>query len=135
MSDLGSFAFRFHETANSLRDFDRALRYLRQSTGKKPERAREEVNHLLKVLDPITEALNGSISGRALFDEQYAVNELQHRSTKDWQNRRLEIIGLTKRLASGVHELTKSDLAILNDIADAVGTECAGLFHRISGRS
>ncbi len=135
MSDLGSFSFRFHETTNSLRDFDSALRYLRQRSIQGPDRTREEVAHLLRVLKPVTEVLNGTLSGTAIFDEQFLVSTLRQRSTREWQLRRTEIIELTQKLMSGKYALSANDLSILNDVADAMGTECASLFRRIGGRS
>jgi hypothetical protein len=87
------------------------------------------------VLKPVTEVLNGTLSGTAIFDEQFLVSTLRQRSTREWQLRRTEIIELTQKLMSGKYALSANDLSILNDVADAMGTECASLFRRIGGRS
>jgi len=135
MSDFGLFASRFHSNTNSLRHFDEALRYFKHAhVQKSSTETSSQVQKLLFVLKPIAEMLDGYLSKSVNLDEQNILKILQHRHTNDWQRYREQIMQLTHRLMTGDAKINASDFEILNDIADAIDTECANLFRRISGR-
>ncbi len=136
MSDFGLFASRFRDSANSLRLFDEALRYFKQSkTRSDSDQTPAQLGKLLSVLRPVTELLEGRLSDSRDFDEQNVVETLHRRHPQDWQRFRTQIVQLTLKLKSGQTGLGKDDFVILNDVADAIDTECASLFRRMSGRA
>jgi len=135
MSNLGLFASRFHYSTNSLRQFDEALRYFkRPNVQRDSTETQSQIEKLLFVLKPIAEMLNGRLSETINFDERGIVEILQQRRAKDWQRYRELIIQLTAKFISGNTNITENDFKILNDVADAIDTECANLFRRMSGR-
>jgi hypothetical protein len=136
MSDFGLFASRFRDSSNSLRLFDEALRYFKQSKAKSDsDQAPVQRGKLLSVLRPVTELLQGRLSDSRDFDEQNVVETLQRRHPQDWQRFRTQMVQLTVKLKSAQTSLGKDDFVILNDVADAIDTECASLFRRMSGRA
>lgn len=135
MSDLSSFISRFHDNTNLLKQFDDALRYFKHLTRQEdPEKTKKQLQKLLLILKPIGELLNGRLSDTLRFDEQSIIEILQQRHPKDWQQYRGHVIALADKLNSGNTNFTENDYNVLNDIADAVDTECANLFRRLSER-
>jgi len=135
MSNFGLFASKFHDSTNSLRQFDEALRYLkRPNILKESPETQVHIQRLLFVLRPIAETLNGRLSETVNFDERSIVEILHQRQMKDWQRSKELIIQLTDKLVSGELDISETDFKMLNDIADAIDTECANLFRRMSGR-
>ncbi len=135
MSDLGLFAARLHQSTDSLRRFDEAMRYFKKVNAR--EDSAEAPNQLRKltfVLEPIAELLNGKLSRVTGFDEKSIVEILHLRHSKDWQEYREHILSLAARLESGHTSFDTHEFELLNDVADAVDSECATLFKRISGR-
>jgi len=135
MSDFGLFASRFRESTTSLKSFDEAVRYFRK-VGVQPglPETQMQVRKLLLVLDPVANSLRGKLSDSMNFDELGVVEILRHRRTKDWQRYRQSVIQLAEKLGSGETGLGKADFDILNDVGDAIDTECTSLFRRMSGR-
>ena len=135
MSDLGLFASRFHRSTDSLRRFNSAIRYFRrQDVDKGSEETTQQVQKLLFVLRPISELLDGRLSESNELDEHSLIEILRRRHRTDWQTYRWRIIQLTRRLDSHAVDVLPNDFDVLNDVADAVDTECANLFKRIRGR-
>src|SRR3989442_1565469 len=126
MSDFGLFASRFRDSTNSLRLFDEALRYFKQSKSRSDsDQTPVQLGKLLSVLRPVTELLEGRLSDSRDFDEQNVIETLQLRHPQDWQRFRTQMVQLTVKLKSGQTSLGKDDFVILNDVADAIDTECA----------
>lgn len=135
MTNCGLYAHRFHHTTNSLRRFDEALRYFKRTNVQEgSNETLEQTQKLLFALKPIAELLNGQLSETMNFDEHSVVEILWQRHARDWQRYKESIIQLTNELTSGNRILTNNDFEILNDVADAIDTECANLFRRMSGR-
>jgi hypothetical protein len=135
MSDLSTFISRFHDNTNLLKQFDEALRYFKHlSIQEDLEKTQKQLQKLLLILRPISEILKGRLSDTLRFDEQSVIEILQQRHIKDWQHYKEYIITLADKLSSGNTNLTENDYNILNDVADAIDTECANLFRRLSER-
>jgi hypothetical protein len=79
--------------------------------------------------------LNRHLSETVDLDEKNIVETLQKRHIRNWQQYKEQIIQLNDKLTSGVTTITQNDFEILNDVADAIDTECANIFRRISGRT
>lgn len=135
MSDFGLLASRFNENTNLLRGFDEALRYFKESNiPRNPMQTSEQTEKLLYILRPVAEKLNGFLSKTMTFDEQTIVAILKQRRVKNWLRYQQQLIQITGNLSLGRTHLTKDDFEVLNDVADAMDTECANLFRRISGQ-
>ena len=135
MSNIGVFASKFSISSKSLKDFDEALKYLK--IRKKISRTKEnipKINNLLKVIKPITESINGRFSESLIINETNVVTNIKKRHESQWPTYKEKILKLYDKLNSGHFQLTERDIEILNDIADALDSECANLFYRISER-
>jgi hypothetical protein len=136
VSDFSLFASRFREGTSSLKSFDEAIRYFRRAgVSKNTADDKKQVQKLLLILNPVTTSLQGKLSESMYFDELSVVQILRQRRMRDWQRYRENVIKLTERLSSGEVSLRKDDFEVLNDVADAVDTECSSLFRRMSGRA
>jgi hypothetical protein len=136
MSDFGLFASRFRESTSSLKSFDEAIRYFRKADTKKDTSDnRVQLQKLLLVLDPVATSLEGRLSESMNFDELSVVQILRQRRMRNWQRYSENVIRLADELRSGEVNLRKDDFEVLNDVADAVNTECSSLFRRMSGRA
>lgn len=136
MSDLSLFASRFREGTSSLKSFDEAIRYFRRAdVNKNTADDQKQVQKLLLILTPVSTSLQGKLSESMNFDELNVVQILRQRRMRDWQRYRETVLKLTQRLSSGEVKLRKDDFEVLNDVADAVDTECSSLFRRMSGRA
>jgi len=136
VSDLSLFASRFREGTSSLKSFDEAIRYFRRAdVNKNTADDQKQVQKLLLILTPVSTSLQGKLSESMNFDELNVVQILRQRRMRDWQRYRETVLKLTQRLSSGEVKLRKDDFEVLNDVADAVDTECSSLFRRMSGRA
>lgn len=134
MSDFGLIATRLDATTESLRHFSNAIEYFRS----RPQRDQTEVHarfsDLLRVLEPISEGSNGKLSESLEVDELSMITILKQMHPRDWQPFRIKLKYITDKVRSSEPEISTEDLAVLEDVADAMDAECARLFKRISGR-
>jgi hypothetical protein len=93
-----------------------------------------ELEKMLAVLKPISEMLNGRLSNAMDFDEHEVLEILQSRHTEDWQAYKTRLLRLVEKLTARETDFVDEDFEALNDVADAVDTQCATLFKKISGR-
>jgi len=136
MGDLSIFTSRFSINSKSLREFDEALRYFKD--GKDVQRnleSKRAINKLLTVIDPIVESLRDSITKSVAINERGVVKIIMNRHSKEWPIYKDRIEKLHDKLNSDKFSLTKQDFRLLNDIADALDSECAHLFRRISEKT
>jgi hypothetical protein len=131
MSDFGLFTSKFRQSTNLLRDFDRALRYLKRSESHGDSQDAIPVGAILTVLKPISKMLEGNLSESTSFDEESVIEILYRRHGKFWQAYKERVIKLTNELESGKTKVSEDEFSTLNDIADAISIECATLFKRI----
>jgi len=134
MTDVGLFSNRFFVNTQALRKFDESVRFFRI---KRPlaevKTNRDKVQNLLRVLQPIRDGLNGKLSESMVIDDQGVVKILRDRHSLKWQSYCAQINDITARLEAEKIELSRDDLVLLNDIADALDSHCATLFRRIRG--
>jgi len=136
MSDFGLFASRFRESTSSLKSFDEAIRYFRKTdVSRSSAKDRMQAQKLLFVLNPVATSLEGRLSESMNFDELNVVQILRQRRVRDWQRYSKDVVAIAERLRYGEVTLVRDDFEVLNDVADAVNTECSILFRRMSGRA
>lgn len=133
MGDLSIFASRFSINSKSLREFDEALRYFKDRKDvQRNLESKVAIDRLLTVIDPIVKSLGASIAESAAINERSVVKIIRNRHSKEWPIYKDRIEKLHGRLNSDKFSLTKKDFRLLNDIAEALDSECAHLFRRIS---
>lgn len=135
MSDLGVYAAKFKTNHHSLEEFDNSLSFFR---GKEEittsPKITSFIDKLLTVLEPITENIQGRLSASMAISEHSIIDIIRERHSTEWQTYKEELIMLKLKLMQKKFTLTKKDFDILNDIADALDSECASLFRRMSER-
>jgi len=135
MGTLGIFASRFNVNTKSLEAFDEALRFFKKKEEiKKTSEVKANIDKLLDVIDPIIENIEGNLSESIAINERNVVDIIKERHHKEWPIYKKKIKHLHSKLNSDRFELSKSDIRLLNDIADALDAECANLFRRMSER-
>jgi len=135
MGDLGNYASKFNINSKSLKEFDDALRFVKEKKEitRTPETA-EIINKLLNVISPILESIKGSLSESIAINERSVASIIKNRHNRDWPTYREQIQKLYSKLTSSRITLSHGDFQLLNDIADALDAECANLFRRMSER-
>lgn len=135
MGDLGVYASKFNINSKSLKEFDDALRFLKENkkVTRTPEVA-DIINKLLNVINPILESINGNLSESIAINERSVVDIIRNRHNREWPTYRERIQKLHFKLSSNEFTLSQTDFQLLNDIADALDAECANLFRRMSER-
>ena len=133
MTELGIFSSEFSVNSKSLRDFDEALRFIREKkevtrTGK----AAKMIDKLLIVIHPITDVINGTLTESRAISERSVIEIIRSRHEQEWPTYRENILKLSAKLNSEKFKLSEDDFRLLNDIADALDAECANLFRRMS---
>ena len=133
MSDLGIFASKFSINSKSLKEFDDALRFIRgKNEITKTGKAAEMVDKLLNVICPISEAIKGNLSESTAINERSVVDILRNRHEREWPIYKERMLELSSKLKSAKFQLSKGDFHLLDDVADALDSECANLFRRMS---
>ncbi len=133
MGDLGIFASKFSINSKSLKEFDVALHYLRNGgeITRNPQE-KEMLEKLLNVLQPVSEVIKGNLSDSTTINERGIMETLKGRHDKEWGTYKDKILALNLKLNSERFTLSKEDLRLLNDIANALDAECVNLFRRMS---
>ncbi len=133
MGDLGIFASRFSINSKSLKEFDTALHYLRNSTViTKTPKEKEMIDKLVSVVYPISEAIKGKLSDSTVINERSILEILKVRHDKEWPTYKEGILKLNSKLGSDQFQFSNDNLLLLNDIANAIDAECVNLFRRMS---
>lgn len=133
MGDLGIFASRFSINSKSLKEFDSALHYLRNSTMiTQTPKEKELIDKLVSVVYPISEAIRGKLSDSTVINERSILEILKVRHDKEWPTYKEQILKLNSKLGSDQFQFSNDDLRLLNDIANAIDAECVNLFRRMS---
>jgi len=131
MSNLGIFASRFNNNSRSLREFDKAIALIKRNKDRK-DVSREELKKLLNVIKPIIEEIKNNMTTSTAISERNVTEILRSRNERIWPTYRQKLIELNTKLSSSDFLLEDTDLQILEDIADALDTECENLFRRLS---
>ena len=135
MGDLGLFASKFSMNSKSLREFDEALRLFRdEKIIQRTDVLADSIGKILNVITPITKAIKGELSTSTSINERRIIDILKIRHEKEWFTYKDHILEIKYKLNSEEFRLTKKEFQILNDIGDAIDSECAELFRRMSER-
>ena len=133
MSDISVFSSRFNSSSISLKEYDDVLRFLRKHKKIiKTSETDEKIQNILKVLEPISDVIEGRLSRNIAIDERSVVRTIKQRHEKEWYSYKFKILNLNSKLKSGKFALSEQDFEILNDVADALDIECSYLFKRLS---
>lgn len=132
MSDLTVFASKFNTSSKVLKDYDKTIRFLRKKDKvTKGPGVNEKISKLLKVINPISERLNGELSKSEVVSERDVIDIIKEKHGNKWPKFRQDILQLRSKLNSDQFKLSEADLRLLNDIGDALDTECETLFRRM----
>lgn len=135
LSNLGVLASKFNINNKSLKEFDESLHNIRGKEALlRSKTDKESINKLLNVISPISDLISGKLSESTNVSESRLIDIIKERHGHDWPMYRDRILKLNLKLKSDKIELTKNDLNLMNDIADALDSECTNLFHRMSER-
>lgn len=135
MSNIGLLASRFELTQRSLESFDNAIAFMRRGDLSNKSAISAALNALLGVLIPVTCAIKKELANPSDIDEMNVASILMKRTAQsDKASYKKALIGLTERLQQGDTQLTSADVHLLNDIGDALLSECAQYFQRIRSR-
>jgi hypothetical protein len=135
MSSFGVIVSRFRENTNSLRQFDEALMLLRLKSRDNDKTIEIQLQKLLSILRPIAEVLSGNLPKDSDFDEQGVLDILQSTHTQNWLEYKTQLLRLVDKLSTRHIELDAKEFEALSDVANAIDTQCATLFKKISGRA
>lgn len=135
MSDLGVYAAKFKVNNHSLEEFDSSLSFFRgKEEVVKTQKTTPAIKKLLTVIEPITENIQGRLSDSMAISEHSVIDIIKERHLREWQRYKEDLVALKTKLSTEKFALSKRDFDILNDIADALDSECASLFRRMSER-
>jgi len=135
MGDLSVYASRFSINSQSLKDFDEGLRYITKKKNLQKTSGEEEyLRKILNVLHPIVDSLRRHFSESTLINERNVIEIIRNRNDKNWPTYKEKIILLYQKLHENEITILHKDIKILNDIADALDSECAYLFRRLRER-
>jgi hypothetical protein len=135
MGEMSIFASKFNTCSLSLKQYDDALRYLKKSKDiRKNSEMELKVDKILRVINPISEVIQGKLSSSTAIDENSVLNILMQKHEKEWFLYREKLIHLCDKLQKRQFKLTKPDIDILNDLGDALDVECGALFKRLGTR-
>ena len=132
MSKLAVIALKFNSNSQSLRKFDEALRFFNdRKVVRKDGNTDERINRLLNVITPISSAIRQRLSSSLEISERSILEIIKSRYERNWEEYKSRILDLESKLSLHEFELTERDFDILNDIADALDSECTDLFRRM----
>jgi uncharacterized protein YukE len=132
MSDIGLFNSRYEISQKCLDEFDKSLFLLLQ--GRKSELSNANVDGVVRVLEAIAQHLCQTLTSAEEMDESSILSLLRLRAKgQDWERLREGIPRLSNQLRQGDKNLSAADLAMLNDIGDALNYECSKYFRRTRG--
>lgn len=135
LSNLGVLASKFNINNKSLKEFDESLRFIRGKNKVQITKNNEDaIKKLLNVINPVSDLINGVLSESTNVSENRLIDIIKERHSHDWPTYRKKILELNLKLKSNRIEITKDDFNLMNDIADALDSECTNLFHRMSER-
>jgi len=135
MSEFGVIASRFNSNTNSLRDFDEALRFMKNKKEvKKDTEISKLVDNILRVIHPIADSVKSILSETTAITDRSVYRILKERHHHDWADYKRSILELESKLTKDEINLSQLDFDLLNDIADALDAECTDLFQRMGDR-
>ncbi|MFW6122100.1 MAG: hypothetical protein ACOC80_14560 [Petrotogales bacterium] len=133
MSNLGVLASKLNINNQTLKEFDESLRFLR-TKGEITVKGGDKkiIDNLLNVISPISDTIKGGLTESTNLTEESIVEIIKKRHSHDWPDYKEKILELNDKLNCEKIHLSQIDFNLLNDIADALDSECTNLFRRIS---
>ena len=135
MSDLGLLATQLEHATRYAEELDDAVLQLkRENTGLSDARNTEYARQTVKrVLSDLLANFDGDVSGQGIQFREETVQHLRTTRRTDWQSFIDNIRTVHSQLDEGAG-LSESQLRCIEDIAQALDTECSHLFQRMQGR-
>ena len=133
MSDFGLLSVNLDKTSTHLREFSNAIDYLRKNSDVCNDDLMNAVKNLLEVLIPLNKLVQGELPRSITLDEESIMEILQQKHSDSWQLFKNLISTVTKKLEKYDMTLNSKDIECLDDVADALDTECSQLFMRLKG--
>ena len=134
MSDMGVIGTNLHCASRLLKAYLLATGAIR-SRGGCVERP-DEAQSLLDILSPLSLHLRGMAYYALGVHGEEMSGFLRRRHRENWPSARDGMLSVTSRLEKGAGgvALSAEDLSILDDVSDALDSECASLFREMRGR-
>ncbi|RLI97244.1 MAG: hypothetical protein DRO96_01070 [Candidatus Aenigmatarchaeota archaeon] len=134
MSNLSIYATQFDSNSKSLTEFEDSLSFFRDNQAiRKDTDVAARLQKILDVLHPITEDLQGRFSSNIHISETTISDILYEWHNQEWPTYKQKLMQLVKKLQEEQIQLLTEDFVLLNDVADALDSECQGLFKRMRG--
>jgi hypothetical protein len=132
MSDMGVYEAKFKVNNRSLEEFDNSLNFIKKKEIVISSESSKRIEKLLIVIEPLVESIQGKLSTTTAISEHSILDIIRERHPTDWQIYKEELISLRTRLKGDKIHISDKDVELLNDVADALDSECADLFKRMS---
>jgi hypothetical protein len=131
MGEMSLFASKFSTSSTSLKEYDDALRYLKNKDIPKNKETETNIGKILRVINPVSEVIQGKLSISTEIDENSVLDIIRQKHEQGWFLYKEQIVNLNHKLLGGNPELSRQDFDILDDIGDALDVECSALFKRL----
>lgn len=133
MSDLSLISHKFDVTTENLINFNKSLDILKRQNNILDDP--KYTKQILKILEPLSNILNGSSSNRLTIDVKSIIEILHQQHNDDWDSFIRQIKQLVQKLQNPSEiKLNEYELCHLDNVANALDAECAHLFRKISSR-
>jgi hypothetical protein len=137
MSDIGLFGAQFEISQDSLRAFDEAMGLIHKGQTANKIDSTKITSGLLTVLEPLKKGLKQIPSVAMGIDEHSLIEILRKKcesnQTCNWVLYQKEIENISARVQANVLTFSGKDIAILNDIGDALDAECNRYYRCLRG--
>ncbi|MHA1495198.1 MAG: hypothetical protein ACTSRQ_14410 [Candidatus Thorarchaeota archaeon] len=133
MPDLSVLAHRLNDNTEVLEAYDHAIRYFKkQKMISKPDT--EMVRNLLSVLNPILVRIGENLSYNSTFSVDSVVRIIKQKKNVNWQSYQIQLKELVQKIELMDSDFLTEDFRLLDDIGDALDSECANIFRRMGKR-
>ena len=115
--------------SKTLEEFDKALFSFYK--GKNKTIKKQAAQFLLKIIEQVYENSIGNLTTNTRLNDWSVTNLLHQRHDQNWTSYKNRIASTKHKLESENYILTDEELKVLEDIADAIDTECETLLKRM----
>ena len=133
MADLSILAHRLYDNTKVLEAFDKAIRHFKQQKIVTKDDV-EFVNYMIAVMKPLLVILDDGLSDACTFSVDSVARIIRLKQGSNWQQYRILLQELVQKIDSMDYSFLVEDFQILDDVGDALDTECANLFRRMGNR-
>lgn len=131
MSDITLFAVKISNNSETLKNFDEALRKIKDNNCDTETRQKNNLK-LLHTIQPLSDNLKGKLTATPI-NENEIIEIMKEKHINNWQHYETRLFEVTKKLEEE-KKLENPDFDILNDVADALDKESANLYKRMGQR-